>query len=155
MTDEPGQTYPFTVDSLLDKALGPEGYFGAFTANMHTDEPQIPECDAIVSSALERGVPIVSSRQMLDWVDGRNSSSFSELKWNNGTLSFDIHKDSRANGLRALVPYQSTTGAVSSARRDGVAVDVVIQTIKGREYAALEAESGAYVIEYGSESSGL
>ena len=37
MTDESEQTYPFTIDSLLDKALGPEGYYGVFTANMHTD----------------------------------------------------------------------------------------------------------------------
>ena len=37
MTDESGQTYPFTVDTLLDRALGPLGYYGVFTANMHTD----------------------------------------------------------------------------------------------------------------------
>ena len=37
MTDESGQTYPFTVDALLDRAIGPEGYYGAFVANMHTD----------------------------------------------------------------------------------------------------------------------
>ena len=24
-------------DELLDEALGPEGYYGVFTANMHTD----------------------------------------------------------------------------------------------------------------------
>jgi hypothetical protein len=35
MTDE-GQTYSFTADELLDKAIGPEGYYGAFCANMHT-----------------------------------------------------------------------------------------------------------------------
>ena len=38
MTDESGQTYPFTIDTLLDRALGAEGYYGAFTANMHTDQ---------------------------------------------------------------------------------------------------------------------
>ncbi len=37
MTDESGQAYPFTPDSLLAKALGPEGFYGAFNANMHTD----------------------------------------------------------------------------------------------------------------------
>ena len=38
MTDESGQTYPFTIDTLLDRAIGPEGYYGAFTVNAHTDE---------------------------------------------------------------------------------------------------------------------
>ena len=37
MTDESGQTYPFNIDTLLDNALGPQGYYGVFTANMHTD----------------------------------------------------------------------------------------------------------------------
>ena len=37
MTDESGQSYPSTIDTLLDRALGAEGYYGAFTANMHAD----------------------------------------------------------------------------------------------------------------------
>ena len=41
MTDESGQTYPFTVDSLLDKATGPEGYYGVFTINAHTDSVEL------------------------------------------------------------------------------------------------------------------
>ena len=39
MDDEAGQAYPATVDALLDNALGPQGYYGAFGANMHTDSP--------------------------------------------------------------------------------------------------------------------
>ena len=38
MTDEAGQVYPFTVDALLDKAIGPEGYYGVFTVN-HAHRP--------------------------------------------------------------------------------------------------------------------
>ncbi len=71
MTDESGQQYPNTVDTLLDRALGAEGYYGVYTVNAHTDIAQIPEADAVVASALARGVPIVTSRQMLDWLDGR------------------------------------------------------------------------------------
>ncbi len=37
MTDESGQTYPYTINTLLDRAIGPEKYYGVFTANMHTD----------------------------------------------------------------------------------------------------------------------
>ena len=79
MTDESGQSYPFTIDTLLDRALGPEGYYGVFTANMHTDDPSSAGADAIVASALARGVPVVSARQMLDWLDGRNGSSFGSI----------------------------------------------------------------------------
>ena len=37
MTDESGQTFPFTINTLLDRALGATGYYGIFNANMHTD----------------------------------------------------------------------------------------------------------------------
>ena len=37
MTDESGQQYPYTIDTLLDRALGAEGYYGAYTINAHTD----------------------------------------------------------------------------------------------------------------------
>ena len=76
MTDESGQTYPFTMNTLLDRALGPEGYYGAFTANLHTDQATLSQSDAVVASALARGVPIVSAQQMLTWLDGRNNSTF-------------------------------------------------------------------------------
>ena len=75
MTDESDQAYPFTPNTLLDNALGPHGYYGAFTANMHTDSATIPQNDALIASAKARGVPIVSGKQMLDWIDGRNGSS--------------------------------------------------------------------------------
>ncbi len=42
MTDESGQTFPFNIDALLDNAIGVNGYYGAFTANMHTDSTQSP-----------------------------------------------------------------------------------------------------------------
>jgi hypothetical protein len=42
MTDESGQTYPLTVDTLLDNALGSSGYYGVFTANMHNDSVDEP-----------------------------------------------------------------------------------------------------------------
>ena len=66
MTDESGQTYPFTADTLLDRALGAQGYYGAFNANMHTDAVSSPGATAIVASAKARGVPVVTSLQMLD-----------------------------------------------------------------------------------------
>jgi hypothetical protein len=61
MTDESFQTYPFRIDSLLDRAVGAEGY-GVFTANMHTDSSTSPGSDAIVASAKAHGVPVVSAR---------------------------------------------------------------------------------------------
>ena len=90
MTDESGQSYPYTIDTLLDRALGAEGYYGAFTINAHTDVADITESSATVASAKARGVPVVTAKQMLDWVDARNASSFANLSWNSGQLSFSV-----------------------------------------------------------------
>src|SRR5262249_56188526 len=52
MTDESAQTWPATINSLLDMAIGPAGYFGVFTACMHTDANPSPGSlgpDAIVA----------------------------------------------------------------------------------------------------------
>ena len=57
------------IQALLARASGPEGFYGVFTANMHTDHPDHPGAQAIVAAAKSRGVPVVSAAQMLDWLD--------------------------------------------------------------------------------------
>ena len=63
---------------------------------MHTDNPA-PHAgsEAIVAAAQARGVPVISYKQMLDWVDGRNSSTIRGLTWNAGTLTFTTHRRRR------------------------------------------------------------
>ena len=39
MTDESGQSYPKNINALLNLANGPQGYYGVFTVNAHTDNP--------------------------------------------------------------------------------------------------------------------
>jgi hypothetical protein len=154
MTDESGQTYPFTADTLFDRALGQQGYYGVFTANMHTDAATEQPSDASVASALARGVPIVSARQMLAWLDARNGSSFGAIAWNNGTLTFTIAPATDANGLTAMVPTSGGSGAsggngvLTALTRDGAAVSLTIQTIKGLDYAFFPAVAGNYAASY-------
>ncbi|MBE9014661.1 DUF4082 domain-containing protein [Chroococcidiopsidales cyanobacterium LEGE 13417] len=148
ITDESGQTYPFTVNTLLDRALGAEGYYGVFTVNAHTDSNISSVSDAVVTSAQARGVPIVSARQMLTWLDGRNNSSFSGLAWNNNTLSFAIAPGTGTRGLQAMLPVRSAAGTVASITLNGSPVTYTTQQIKGIEYALFSATSGNYVATY-------
>src|SRR5690606_1852107 len=122
--------YPFTVDSLLDWALGPKGFYGAFTANMHTDVARIPQSDAILSSAIARGVPIVSAAQMLTWLDGRNSSAFSSVSGSPGSLTFSVSKHQQAVGLQGMVPYRGAAGTITSITRNGAAVPFSVSVVK-------------------------
>jgi hypothetical protein len=152
MTDESGQSYPFTINTLLDRALGPQAYYGVFTANMHTDSASSAGSDAIVASAQSRGVPIVSGRQMLTWLDGRNGSSFSSISRSGGTLTFTITVGSGANGLRGMLPTKSADGTLTSIERAGNAVPFSTQTIKGIEYAFFDAVAGSYTATYAADT---
>jgi len=151
MTDESGQTFPKNPDVLLDNAIT-LGYYGAFTANMHTDfNPSNSSISsvAIVNSAKNRNIPVISARQMLDWLDGRNASTFQSIAWSGNVLSFTIGVGAGANGLQAMVPPAGNGfGAVSGITMNGAPVPFTMQTIKGVSYAVFAAAAGAYEVTY-------
>ena len=57
-------------------------------------------------SAQARSVPVISYKQLLDWVDGRNSSTIRGLSWNAGTLHLHHDRRAGANGLQTMLPIQ-------------------------------------------------
>ena len=130
MNDEAGQRYPFTVDALLDRALGPEGYYGFFVANMHADVDTSPKDDAVLAAAQAHGVPVISAKQLLTWLDAREASSFGSLSWSGATMSFTIDADNAATGLRAMLPTRARNGTLSGLTRGGAPVAYETQTIK-------------------------
>ena len=109
MTDESGQTYPFTPTPCWTTRSARAGYYGAFTANMHTDAATTSDSDGVLASAKARGVPIVSGKQMLDWIDGRNGSSYGRSGWSGNTLTFTVNVGTGANGLTGMVPTAGPT----------------------------------------------
>ena len=151
MTDESGQTYPFTIQTLLANALGATGYYGAFVVNAHNDGGSYPGIGPdILSSAQAVGVPIVSAQQMLTWLDGRNTSSFGSVSWSGSTLSFTVSVGTGANNLMALLPTASASGALAGITLGGSPVSYTTQTIKGVQYAFFSAAAGTYQAQYGA-----
>ena len=150
MTDESGQSYPYTIDTLLDKAIGPEGYYGVFTVNAHTDASTSSESDSIVQSAMARGIPVITARQLLAWLDGRNASTFDSLFWSGNALSFSINIAQGANGLVAMLPVEQGK-TVSRVMNNGNAVPFTMQVIKGVLYASFYAANGAFQVDYVSD----
>ena len=150
ITDESQQAQPYTIDTLLDRALGPDQQFGVITVNAHTDagghEAGVGE--AVIASAISRGVPIVTSRQLLEWLDARNSSSFGSLAWNGGQLSFTVFRATGANGLTAQIPARSATGTLANLTRDGAPVLYELASLKGTDYAVFDGVPGGYLATY-------
>ena len=150
MSDEAGQSFPFTVDTLLDRALGAEGYYGAYTINAHTDFAVLPESSATVTSALARGVPVVSARQMLTWIDARNDSSFGSFVWDGSALGFNVTRAAAATGLQAMLPMNANGRALVGITLGAASVGYTTRTVKGIDYAFFAANTGAYVATYGA-----
>ena len=59
-------------------------------------------------------MPVVSARQMLTWLDGRNGSSFGGIAFSGGRLTFTVAVGAGARGLQAMVPRQSATGTLTA-----------------------------------------
>ncbi|MBS1745825.1 MAG: hypothetical protein JST21_06620, partial [Bacteroidetes bacterium] len=151
MTDESDITYSKHINLLLDNALGTEGYYGVFCANMHTDENggnSSRGSDAIIEAAMAKKVPVISAKQMLTWLDGRNASSFGSIVWKNNELSFNITAGKGAKNLWAMLPYNTPAGSLVNLKRNGIPVPVEKETIKGITYIFFEAGNGNYVAQY-------
>jgi Domain of unknown function (DUF4082)/Putative Ig domain len=147
MTDESSQAYPFTIDSLLDRALGVEGYYGAFVANMHTDVASHPSNDAIIASAGNRGVPLISANQLLTWLDARNASAIRSLAWDGSVQTFSLVVNDKARGLMTMVPVANGKNVVS-IKQDGVVVSFYVEVIKGIKYAFFAGATGNYKVSF-------
>jgi hypothetical protein len=150
LTDESGINVPTHIAALLDDALGPKGYYGVFTANMHTDRSDHDGANAIVAAAKARGVPVVSAVQMLDWLDGRNGSSFQGLSFAGGQLHFSVAPAAGSRGLQAMVPASAPTGSLLRLTRNGAVVNMTRRVVKGIDYAVFDAAGGgSFVASYG------
>ena len=123
---------------------------------MHFDNHDHPGANAITGSAQARGVPVVSAKQMLTWLDGRNGSSFSDITWTTDAVNyfsnFTVSVGAGANNLRGMLPVHSGNGELVSLTRDGSSVALTTEVIKGIEYAFFAATPGDYIGTYGIDN---
>jgi hypothetical protein len=144
ITDETNMNYSSFCNAILDKAIGPEGYYGVFCANIHTDFKSSAGSDAIIASAQARQIPVISARQMLTWLDGRNNSFFGNITWRKDQLDFSITARNDADNLKAMLPFYSEKGQLVSISCNGNSIPFTIQTIKGIQYAFFAPATGTH-----------
>ena len=150
MTDESGQSFPYTIDQLLDKALGPEGYYGIFCANMHTDDDYSEGSEQIIASAMSRNIPVITAKQVLTWMDGRNTSSYRVNEWKDQVLDFSLTVAPGAHKLETMLPATFDTLRVVSLTQGETAVNYRTEKIKGVEYILFQAATGNFFATYGT-----
>ena len=101
---------------------------------MHTDYPSAaaPAMEAIVASAQARGVPVISYKQLLDWIDGRNASTIRGAQLECRHVHLHDHRRRR----RERPPDDAADpgpdrDAERASRCDGPPSPYTVQTIKG------------------------
>jgi hypothetical protein len=149
MPDESGLDITNSINTLLDNAIN-KGYYGAFVMNMHTDTAIHVGSNEIITAATARNIPVISAKQMLTWLDGRNSVKFSNMAWDNVAkkLSFDL--SNTPNNLQAMVPFNSADGSLQQVTENGTPITFSTQTVKGIAYGFFPAGSKSYVATYSS-----
>ena len=96
MTDESGHHLPDSHQhAARQRARGRRATTASSPPTCTPTTRTIPGQQTIVTPAIARGVPVVSARQMLTWLDGRNGSSFGNLVV--GRQYADLH-DRRGRG---------------------------------------------------------
>ncbi len=148
ITDESGQDIPLHIQTLIDNATGPSGFYGVFSMNMHTDTAIHVGSNEIVTYAVSKSIPVVSAKQMLTWVDNRNNTVFGPMSWTNHQLSFAVITS--AHNLQVMVPFNSSDGSLTGITENAIPITYTIQTIKGISYAFFAATSKNYVASYSS-----
>lgn len=148
LTDESGQSYPSTLDTLLDSATGPQGYAGTFVANLHSDSDDDVSVLALVDSARRHGMPVISAEQLLTWLDGRDASSFDGLTWDGRALRFTLTAGVGAERLLVWVPFARGDATISWIARGQASVRFTRRTIGGVEVAVFAAGAGTYRVSY-------
>jgi hypothetical protein len=149
LPDESQMNIASSISTLLDNAIN-LGYYGAFVMNMHTDTAIHGGSDEIIAAAKSRNVPVITSKQMLTWVDNRNSTIFSHMTWLNSKLSFDLNTS--AHNLRAMVPFNSSDGTLIQVTENSIPITYTTQMIKGIQYGVFPASTNSYVAIYSSTS---
>jgi hypothetical protein len=150
LVNENGVTYPAGIDTVLDRALGPEGYYGAF--GTHYDYTDGFDSE-LLATAQAHHVPLVSVEQMLDWADARNASSLGTGAWRGNRFCFAATIASGARSMmRALLPAVSAKGVLQGLTKDGTRVKYSIQTIKGVTYVVFPVTTGYYTATYSEDT---
>ena len=150
MTDESQQSYPATINTLLDNATGPLGYYGVFTANIHTDTPTPGQWSAIVDvgagswRADRVGPPDARLARRPELVVVRRDVVRGNVARLHGRAATRGH-----TGCRAWSPRRRPKARSSRPiTRNGSPVTFTVETRKGVDYAVFDAPSGAYAVTY-------
>ncbi|OAS26055.1 hypothetical protein A5481_06775 [Methylobacterium platani] len=140
------------IEVMLDRALGPEQFFGAFGTHYDYSDRYF---DHLVSAARERGVALISAAQLLRWIDRREATRFEALAWSGYDLTFRVRLPDGPEQATGMLPVSALSHRLAAITRGGHRVPFRVETIKGLDYAMFELEAGTYTVLYDEKTSAM
>lgn len=136
---------------LVDRSLDQEAYTFV-NVNFHTDRWQVwsrkPGLE-MLDYANQRGVPLWTAAQTLDFLKGRDAARIEDIRWSGGMLSFDFTGPLVNEVITLLLPETWNRLMIRSVDVNGESLDFHVSTIKGRQYAMLPAGGrGSFRVTY-------
>ncbi|AWB23175.1 hypothetical protein DA075_21580 [Methylobacterium currus] len=152
LVNENGVDQRTGITTLLDRALGPEQFFGAFGTHYDYTDGYF---DHLVAAARERGVAMISAAQMLRWLDRREATRFEALAWNGHDLTFRVDLADGPERVTGMLPVSALSHRLAAITRGGQRVHFRTETIKGIDYALFDLEAGGYAVLYDEKTSSM
>jgi hypothetical protein len=139
-------SYPEAIGALIDRALGPLGYYGAFGTHYDYSDDFDRQLIAVGKA---RDIPMVSGEQLLTWLDAREDADFGAVTWRGAIAAFDATVPAEARELMTgMIPMDTSRGALVGLEKDGVEVPFAVETIKGVRFGLFTATTGGYEATY-------
>lgn len=145
LVNEDGVPHPEGILQLLDGALGEKQFFGAF--GTHFDYTR-GYARFLTEAARERGVALISAEQMLRWLEGRNGSAFTGLRWEGSLLHFTPEIAPGAERASLMLPVAWRGQRLMAVHCGNSELTLSRQEIKGLDLAFFSSPKGACTARY-------
>lgn len=129
------------------EATEEHGYYSAFVNNIHPVRYNGSDITSVWAQAIweyceQEGIPMWSAEMLLDFTRARNASEFLNITYAEGQLEFDYVAGAAADfDLTTMIPAIWNGKPLEAIEVDGVAVDWIVEEIKGIQYAMFAAPS--------------
>lgn len=139
---------------LMDRSLNDEAYT-FISIKAHNDEYYFSKDPLMkmIQYSKKNGIPVWTALKLIDFINMRDETSFTNTIWSNNSLSFSLISTLKhSNGLTITVPNRFRNKKIIGITKNGNDASFIVREVKGLDYAFLTVESGAkysMVVRYG------
>ena len=135
---------------LMDRSINIEVY-SFITIKAHNDEYFFSKTPLLqmLDYAKEKAIPVWTPLRLLDFIKAKDDAKFSNIKWMNSKLSFEVKSAVASNdSFSIMIPSLYNGKKLNEVIINGIKYQGVLKRVKGFEYAFLTIKPGAgYSIE--------